>query len=129
MKSRLLIGFAAVVSASLGFSGALAASQGHSASQGRSAAAAVHRPQTTFPARNVVFWAIKGGIFVTISSVPLTATTNGTPDQTFAEGMLNILTKEGFAKCGYFVVDAGTGQVIFQDDTTKSMSEVNSETP
>jgi hypothetical protein len=129
MNSRLLIGFAAVVSASLGFSGALAAAQGHSASQGHPAAAAAHRPQTSFPARNVLFWAIKGGIFVTISSVPLIPTTNGTPEPTFAEGMLNILTKEGYDKCGYFVVDAGTGEVIYQDDTTKSMSEVRSQMP
>jgi D-alanyl-D-alanine carboxypeptidase len=129
MNRRLLIGCAAVVSASLGFSAAMAGSQGHSASQSHPAAAPVHRPQTSFPTRNVVFWAVKGGIFVTLSSVPLTATTNGTPEPTFAEGLLNILTKEGFDKCGYFVVDASTGEVIYQDDTTKRMSEVRSQTP
>jgi hypothetical protein len=122
MKRRQLIGLVTVVSASLAFSGSLAATKSHSTPT------SVHR-QTSFPARNVVFWAIKGGIFATIASVPLSPTTNGSPQPTFAEGMLNILRKEGLEKSGYFVIDAGTGQVIFQDDNTKSVSGVDSRTP
>ncbi|HEY5289832.1 MAG TPA: hypothetical protein VIJ59_07335 [Caulobacteraceae bacterium] len=80
----------------------------------------------SYPARNIVFWAVRNGSYMTISSVPLAATSNGAPQSLFADGLLNIIRSNSTPgeKSGYFIIDASSGAVIQMDAVTTAETRI-----